>query len=230
MESAMNAELVTVDNFTTPETPALLAEHASAIRELDGEVKANRVEIGWRLTECRPLLKENGTWGVWLQTEFAWDEKTARNFINLFKWSQTDPERVPDSGLPLRSQYALAAPTTPEAAREEVLERTAGGETVTFAEIRKTIRRHRTGRTTPKRKAADPPRRSQDIRCLELENIALRSELEEVKSAASLRAELTRRLPHELWKKYPSAMAAIFRTLDAGEEPVMTANHLRVVQ
>jgi hypothetical protein len=147
----MTTELVALD-IPAPAgapVPTVLAEHADAIRQLGRQVTANVVEIGQRLAECRALLKEDNNWGSWLKTEFAWDEKTARNFINLFEWSKTDPERVPGSDLPLRSLYALAGTTVPGAAREAVLERVASGETVTHAEVRETIRRHRTGTTWP---------------------------------------------------------------------------------
>ena len=117
----------------------VLAEHAAAIKTLGKRVVGDVIEIGRRLSECRALLKEEGGWRAWLKAEFVWDRKTASNFIHLFELSKSEGERVLPSNLPLRSLYLLAAPSTPESARDAVLALAANGEQLTHAQVAQVI-------------------------------------------------------------------------------------------
>jgi Protein of unknown function (DUF3102) len=126
-------------NTTITSETAALGQHAKRIRELGKMTVANIIEIGKRLSECRTILKEDGKWRAWLETEFCFSYKTADNFINVsgcedvFTW--------PD--LPVSALYLLAAPSTPAEARDEIIERASAGETVTVAGVKETIGRTR---------------------------------------------------------------------------------------
>lgn len=129
----------------TPATApdAFLAERANRIRQLGRAVVADVVEIGRVLIECRERL-DHGAWLGWLQTEVAWSDQTARNFIHLAEMA-ANSKRVLDLDLPLRDLYLLAAPGTPAAARQEVIERAAGGEHLQHDDIAAIIAEHGEG-------------------------------------------------------------------------------------
>src|SRR5271166_377951 len=94
-------------------TPA--AQHAEAIRVLGRQTVANVIEIGRRLTEAKALAGHGG-WLPWLEREFGWTVKTAERFINVYDMSKFD--NLSNLDLPISGLYLLAAPKTPEAARE----------------------------------------------------------------------------------------------------------------
>ena len=82
------------NKFPAAESPAsspcdpILAEHVAEIRRLNKSALADFIEVGRRLSKCRALLKGEGRWRAWLKAEFAWDRKTASNFIHLFELSE----------------------------------------------------------------------------------------------------------------------------------------------
>jgi hypothetical protein len=46
---------------------------------------ADVVEIGRRLSECRAVLKDNGGWRAWLETELRLSPQTAGRFIQVYE-------------------------------------------------------------------------------------------------------------------------------------------------
>ena len=88
------------------------------------------------LTEPVPLAKSG---------QSAWDEKTARNFMNVFDWSKSEAGNFPSSDLPLSALYLLAAPSTSQAARDEVAARAKKGEKVNQKEVAEAVRKHKRG-------------------------------------------------------------------------------------
>jgi hypothetical protein len=74
----------------------------------------------------------------WLKREFGWSEDTAERYMQAHKVFGSDSAQVrnlPD--LPLRTFYMLAAPSTPEPARAEVIERAEAGEKLTHAQVKR---------------------------------------------------------------------------------------------
>jgi N6-adenosine-specific RNA methylase IME4 len=119
---------------------AFLSEAAAEIRRLGKAVVADLVEIGRLLTECKARLS-HGAWLPWLDREFNWSDQTARNFMNLYAMAAKS-KTVLNLDLPLRDLYRLAAPSTPEDARAEVIDRVAGGERLGRDEIKSIIAQH----------------------------------------------------------------------------------------
>ena len=114
-----------------------LAEHAEVIRTAGRAMIENVLEIGRHLTEAKRLC-EPGQWLAWLEREFKWTRQTADNLMNVYAMAEC--KRVytfPD--LPLRSLYLLARPSTPEAVRQEVLERAASGERIPHERVKQEI-------------------------------------------------------------------------------------------
>jgi hypothetical protein len=124
-----------------PLADAFLAERAERIRTLGKRVISDVIEIGRLLIECRERLKEENRWRAWLEEELGWSHQTAGRFIQLhelsLRRSNLDHLELPISGL-----YLLAAPSTPEAAREEIITRAESGERLKHAEVQSIIATH----------------------------------------------------------------------------------------
>jgi hypothetical protein len=123
-----------------------LAKHADAIRKLGKRVVGDVIEIGARLTECKRICG-HGRWLPWLRQEFGWEETTALRYMRLHELAQSKSGKLPD--LPVSALYLLAAPSTPEAAKAEVIARAEAGEALRVAEVKRTIE---TSRKQPAKK------------------------------------------------------------------------------
>src|SRR5260370_41242286 len=134
-------------------TNTALAEHANAIRKLGKRIVTDVIEIGRRLVGCRDHYLKHGEWLPWLQKEFGWTEQTALNFIRVHEQSKS--KNFLDLNLPVSSLYLLAAPSTPEAARNEIAERAKGGEVIRIADVKRTIKKHGDAAKAPKPAAND---------------------------------------------------------------------------
>jgi hypothetical protein len=100
-------------------------------------VVADVVGIGQDLSEVKQRL-DHGHWLPWLQAEFGWAARTAQGFMRVHqvfksaKFSHLAPVDV--SAL-----YLLAAPSTPETAREAARELAAEGQPVKHAQARAAV-------------------------------------------------------------------------------------------
>ena len=117
--------------------PVPLAEHAAEIRRLGKRVVADIIEIGRRLTKCKRICG-HGNFLPWLDREFGWSEDTAERFIQVAALSNQIPQ-VAEFSLPISGRYLLAAPSTPDEARTEIVERAEAGEPVSVAKIKRVI-------------------------------------------------------------------------------------------
>ena len=113
-----------------------LAEHAERIRFLRDRVNGDIVEMGQRLIECKEMLG-HGYWLPWLDREFGWTDRTARNFMAVAGAFKSEP--VSDLPIDAGALYLLAGPTVAEEARAEAIERAQAGERITKAEARRLI-------------------------------------------------------------------------------------------
>jgi hypothetical protein len=117
------------------EDPAL-CEHADAIRGIRKQTVDGIIEIGRRLVEAKKIVG-HGAWLPWLEREFGWSDRTARNFINVHEMvRERKLETVSNLKIPLKSLYLLAAPGTSDEVCQQMLDRAANGETVSAAEIK----------------------------------------------------------------------------------------------
>src|SRR5215831_1107977 len=116
-------------NGGTPSTSnPILAKHAHAIRRLGKQTVENVIEIGRHLSEAKAEIKElGGSWGDWLKAEFGWSDQQARRFMHIFE-RKSELNKLLNADLPISALYLLAAPSTPETARTEIIERAQGGE------------------------------------------------------------------------------------------------------
>ena len=139
-------------------TDPILAEHAAEIRRLGKRTLADVIEIGARLTECKRICGHSN-WLPWLDREFGWEETTAQRFMRVHKLAQSKSGKLPD--LPVSAIYLLAAPSTPEPAKTEIIERAKAGEALRVTEVKRVVERHKPPASKPRKakraKAADPP-------------------------------------------------------------------------
>jgi hypothetical protein len=139
----------------------ILAEHAAAIRQLGRQTVENVVEIGRRLAECRLLLKEEGTWRSWLDCELKLSPQSAGRLIQVYE----QRSKLEHLNLPVSALYLLAAPSTPEAAKTEIIARAQAGEVVPIAEVKVVVERHRQPSSKRRTESAKRKRRSsQEVR------------------------------------------------------------------
>lgn len=113
-----------------------LAEHAAVIRALGKRVVGDIVEIGRRLTEAKRIAG-HGNWVPWLDGEFGWSDDTALRFMQVSGLAKT--RNLRDLSLPVSGLYLLAAPSTPEEARAEVVTRAESGEHLTLADVKRIV-------------------------------------------------------------------------------------------
>ena len=126
---------------------AFLAKEAEAIRAEGRKLISGVIAIGGRLAKVKARVG-HGRYLRWLHDEFEWSESTALRYVQAFEAFGSNPSRVTDLDLPLRSFYRLVAPSTPESARTEVIERAEAGERLKHAEVQEIIEAQRGGIVT----------------------------------------------------------------------------------
>ena len=109
------------------ETSRFIQQQTGEIRMLMRRTAQDIFEIGQKLIDVKQKLG-HGQFLAWLQAEFAWKERTARNFMYVAK--QFKSATIADLELAPSVLYMLAAPSTPEAAREEAIARAEAGESI----------------------------------------------------------------------------------------------------
>ena len=132
---------------------AILREYAAEIRRLGKRVKEDVVEIGRYLDQAQKHA-DHGTWLAWIKAEFGWSDQTAYHFIHLYQaYQNPEFQNFWNSDLPMSALYRLAAPNTPQEARDEVAERIEAGEKVSVAAVAETITKAKsTGKAKAKTK------------------------------------------------------------------------------
>ncbi len=124
-------ELLKFDyNGLESDTQTLVQQHTQEIKDNLRETNSIIWGIGRNLSEIRNLLKPR-CFKVWLESEFRWSRPTAYNYINVYK---AFPSGLTIRHLPIdpTALYRLAAPSTPESARLEAVERANFGERITL--------------------------------------------------------------------------------------------------
>src|SRR5262249_751528 len=123
---------------------ALLRESAAAIHDIRSSIRKQSVdgaiEIGRRLSVVKEKI-DHGHWLRWLKREFGWSDRSARNFINVYKMTRSPNklEIISNLSISPTALYLLAAPRTPDKVRDEVLARAEAGEKMSVAEVGEAI-------------------------------------------------------------------------------------------
>jgi hypothetical protein len=133
----MTSQIIPAD----PDNPRTLARYANDIRSLRKRVSSDIIEIGRILIESKKLAG-HGNWLSWLEREFQWTDDTALNYMRVYELAKNrnfrDLSNIPISGL-----FLLAAPSTPEEAKQEATSRAEAGEPITLNTVREIVKRAR---------------------------------------------------------------------------------------
>lgn len=121
------------------ETRIVVQQRTTEIKALMKRAASDIIEIGQKLIEVKARLG-HGKFGAWLEAEFDWTERTAQRFIVVAdRFTKNDNL----SAFAPSALYLLAAPSTPDSAREEALERAEQGEPITHQTAREIVTNHR---------------------------------------------------------------------------------------
>lgn len=116
-----------------------LPQRAQRIRDLVGTARLCIIEIGRELIAAKKLVV-HGEWLPWIDREFGWDDVTASRYMKVARAFQ-NLQREEFAGLTIDATalYALSAPDVPQEARDEAIERAAGGEQISKADADKMV-------------------------------------------------------------------------------------------
>jgi len=114
--------------------------HAIEIKRSERRASEAILDAGQHLIAVKERL-QHGQWEDWLQTEFNMSIRTAQRMMDVATKFVAKSDTV--SLLGPSVLYLLAGDNTPEAAREEVVERARRGETITQAQAKAIIEEHK---------------------------------------------------------------------------------------
>ena len=135
------------------QTRIVVQQRTAEIREHMRRTAQEVVEIGVLLSEVKERLG-HGHFTTWLQAEFDWSDRTARRFMAVAAQFKTDT--VSDLTIAPAALYLLAAPSTPEPAREEALDRARAGEAITKTTAKAIVESHKPPEPPAPTSGADP--------------------------------------------------------------------------
>jgi len=137
---AVEQALITFDYADLDsETRIVVQQKTGEIRERMRRAAQDIIEIGERLIDIQQRLV-HGEWEAWLHAEFTWSDQTARRYIHVARAFSGKQQIVAFAPSAL---YLLAAPSTPDEARDEALARAESGETITYQSARQVVEQHR---------------------------------------------------------------------------------------
>ena len=110
------------------ETRIVVQQRTEEIRVLVRRSAQDIIDIGAKLIDVKARLG-HGNFGPWLEAEFGWGQDTAGRFMNVSQRFGQIPQFAEFAPSAL---YLLAAPSTPEPARLEAIERASNGESITY--------------------------------------------------------------------------------------------------
>ena len=124
----------------------VLVEHDARLEALAKEIEELQTtaisRIAERLVEAREIFRyrrDEGGFGGWVETRLHYTRQTAYNLLHVYEcFSGADSVKIFDT-FRASILYLLAAPSTPEEARAEIIERAQAGESVSVAEVKRTI-------------------------------------------------------------------------------------------
>lgn len=126
--------------FDYAEWPADVADEArriaKSIAQEQRRVVAQVIRFGLDLLALKERL-EHGQFTKWLRVYFERDPRIAQHWMNVANKFGDKTETVSD--LKVSSLYLLAAPSTPDATRDDILARIEGGETLQPKDIKQIV-------------------------------------------------------------------------------------------
>jgi hypothetical protein len=135
------SDTLVAQRFNYSALPTDVADTARAVADrIKGRHKRQMeaiIETGRDLLAMKELL-EHGQFQEWLHAEFAWTDRTARNYMQVVEQFADKTEIISD--LPPTEVYRLASPSTPSSVRDTVVSRLEAGERIEPVEVRELVR------------------------------------------------------------------------------------------
>ncbi len=120
-------------------TRKVVQQRTIEIKSLLRRTTQDIIDIGEKLSEVKQELG-HGQFLDWLRTEFDWSESAARKFMQVHRKFKTVNFTV--LNIATSAMYLLAADSTSETARDEVLQRAKTGEVITRAKAKVIVQLH----------------------------------------------------------------------------------------
>src|SRR3954468_24371743 len=150
------SDTLVAQRFNYSALPTDVADTARAVADrIKGRHKRQMeaiIETGRDLLAMKELL-EHGQFQEWLHAEFAWTDRTARNYMQVVEQFADKTEIISD--LPPTEVYRLASPSTPPSVRDAVVSRLEAGRRV---EVRELVRNAKEDARRVKAEAQMSPR------------------------------------------------------------------------
>lgn len=118
------------------ETRAIVQQETDELKAIVKRSAQDIIIIGQKLIRVKETLP-HGEFGKWLDSEFGWTDRTAQNFMRVYQMFKN--ENFSDLNFAPSALYLLAAPSTPEEARTEILQRAENGEAILYTQVKQTI-------------------------------------------------------------------------------------------
>ncbi|MBV8885395.1 MAG: DUF3102 domain-containing protein [Chroococcidiopsidaceae cyanobacterium CP_BM_RX_35] len=116
-----------------PEISEFVQQQAGEIKVLVKRTAQGIIEVGLKLVNIKERLG-HGQFGDWLEAEFDWTDRTARQFMRVAEeFKSANFSDLPFSPSAL---YLLAAPSSPQAAKLEAISRAEAGEFITYTKAK----------------------------------------------------------------------------------------------
>src|SRR5262245_12062158 len=153
-----NGQLTLFDyDAVRPDLAARLRERAERIARREAGVRQAILDNGRDFAEARVELRHNKAGGFegWVG-HHGWSRAAAYNYIAAWEHFGNCPT-VGQLMIDAKALYALAAPSTPEEAREEAIARAEDGEQITHAKAQEIIEEHCSSDDLPADELPPPP-------------------------------------------------------------------------
>ena len=126
------------------ETLQYVWERRRTLRSLAWQTASGVVDIGQALTELAERLG-HGQFLLWVRDEFAWGHDSATRFMNVYERFKNRNLR----NLDLSALYLIAEQRTPDAVRDELIQRAESGEKITRRVALKAIKQFKEAGALP---------------------------------------------------------------------------------
>ena len=122
------------------QTEISIKQKTNEIKDLIRQTAKNIITIGKKLSEVKQQLK-HGEFRNWLKAEFDWSISSATKFMQVSK--QFKNVNFTHFNFSSSALYILAAPSTPESAREHALKLASRGENITYSLAKLVVKQHK---------------------------------------------------------------------------------------
>jgi hypothetical protein len=125
-----------------PKTAEWARDIALRVRETVRQGISVIISVGKDLIEVKQQLP-HGQFAQWIELEFGWTRRTVENFMNVAVQFGDKSEIISHLDIAPTAAYMLAAPSTPSAAREEVIHLAQKGERITSSVVKEVVTQFR---------------------------------------------------------------------------------------